>query len=68
MEEESDAEEDWRRKRRRSRGGRGGGEGGVGEGGVGVRAGGGRYMQRRGNTERVRFTHRKLLPYKLFDS
>ena len=55
----------WRRKRRRSRGG---GEGGVGEGGVGVRAGGGRYMQRRGNTERVRFTHRKPLPYKLFDS
>ena len=41
---------------------------GVGEGGVGVRAGGGRYMQRRGNTERVRFTHRKPLPYKLFDS
>ena len=63
MEDELDAEEDWRRKRRRSRGGRGGGEGGVG-----VRAGGGRYMQRRGNTERVRFTHRKPLPYKLFDS
>ena len=53
MEDELDAEEDWRR----SRGGRGGGEGGVGEGGVGVRAGGGRYMQRRGNTERVKFTH-----------
>ena len=63
MEDELDAEEDWRRKR--SRGGRGGG---VGEGGVGVKAGGGRYMQRRGNTERVRFTHRKPLPYKLFDS
>ena len=65
-----DAEEDWRRKRRRSRGGRGGGEGGVGEGGVGVRAGGGGGgdMQRRGNTERVRFTHRNPLPYKLFDS
>ena len=37
MEDELDAEEDWRRKRRRSRGGRGG----VGKGGVGVRAGGG---------------------------
>ena len=63
MEDELDAEEDTRRKRRR-----GGRVGGVGEGGVGVRAGGGRYMQRRGNTERVRFTHRKPLPYKLFDS
>ena len=64
MEDELDAEEDWRR----SREGRRGEEGGVGEGGLGVRAGGGRYMQRRGNTERVRFTHRKPLPYKLFDS
>ena len=61
MEDELDAEEDCRRKRRRTRGG-------VGKVGVGVRAGGGRYMQRRGNTERVRFTHRKPLPYKLFDS
>ena len=57
MEDELDTEEDWRRKRWRSRRGRGGGEGGVGEGGVRVRAGGGGYMQRRGNTGRVKFTH-----------